>query len=185
MNGLKQLIAKEQTENMPSVVNHIRKSVPHSSIAAKIEEGGCQTRVTLNKKDYIIVNLNDGGLYEISKSREGRKADFLFANDAVGNQTPWNKSHMVVLELKGGESRPTVNDFISQFKAGVRLAEKLVSTEFGLTFHLVLVYTENKTEDRIHPNIRRRLGKLSIKFHGKPVHIKTLESGKDLSQALS
>lgn len=185
MNGLKQLTAKAKAETMASVVNHIRASVPRSSVVAKIEEEGCQARVTLDKKDYIIVNLNDGGLYETSKGKEGKKADFLFANDAAGNQTPWNKSHMMVLELKGGESRPTVNDFISQFKAGVRLAEKLVSTEFGLTFHLVLVYTENKTEDRIHPNIRRRLGKLSIKFHGKPVHIKTLESGKDLSQALS
>lgn len=186
MNGLKQLTAKK-TETMASVVNHIRASVPPCSDAAEIEEKGCQVSVTLNKEDYIIVNLNDNELnrlYGTSKSKEGRKADFLFANDATGNKTPWNESRVVVLELKGGESKRTVNDFISQLKAGAKLAEKLVPTEFESIFHLVLVYTENKTEDRIPPRDRKRLGRLPIECHGKSVYIKTLKSGKDLSKAL-
>lgn len=121
---------------------------------------------------------------ELQRARGGRKADFLFANDAIGNKTPWNKSRVVVLELKGGESKPIVNDFISQLKAGAKLAEKLVPIEFGPIFHLVLVYTENKTGNRIPPRDRRRLGRLPIECHGKSVYIKTLKSGKDLSKAL-
>lgn len=170
---------------MASIVNHIKASVPPSSVAAKIEEEGCKAHVTLNKKDYIIVDLNDDGLYKTSESRRGRKADFLFAKDATENQTPWNKPHVVVLELKSGESKLTVNDFVSQLKAGTKLAEELVPAKFKLTFRVFLVHTENTTGNRIPPKDRRRLGKRPIEFHGKPVYIQTLQSGKNLSEALS
>lgn len=80
MNGLKQLTAKK-TETMASVVNHIRASVPPCSNAAEIEEKGCQVNVTLNKEDYIIVNLNNNELnrlYGTSKSKGGEESGFSF-----------------------------------------------------------------------------------------------------------
>lgn len=188
MNGLKQLIVKEKTETMASIVNDIWASVPARSVAEKIEEEGCKARVTLNKNDYIIVNLDDdelNGSYGSSKRKGDKRADFLFANDATGNKTPWNESHVAVLELKGGESKLTLNNFISQIQAGAELVEKFVPIKFAKTFRPVLVYTENKTEDRISTRDHRRLKKRLIKFHDKQKSITTLKSGENISKVFS
>ena len=174
---------------MTSLVNHIKAFAPSSSVATKIIEKGCEVRVTLTQNN-IIINLNDGKLLDkLSRSSGEKKADFIFANDAEGTERPWNKSRVVVIELKGGKSSLSINPIVEQIRAGTQMAEQLIPSTFTVTFRPVLVYTEIKngnseTRKRIQPRDRKRLGRAPIIFHGKKAYIKTLESGEHLSKAL-
>lgn len=174
---------------MTSLVNHIKAFAPSSSIATKIIENKCEVRVTPTQNN-IIVNLDDDKLLDkLSRSSSTRRADFIFANDATGEERPWSKSHVVVIELKGGISSLSVNPIVDQIKAGTQMAEQLIPNTFKVTFRPVLVYTEIKngnseTRKRIQPRDRKRLGRAPIIFHGKKAYIKTLESGEHLSKAL-
>ena len=190
MSGLKLPTARESKAGMTSLVNHIKASAPSSSIATKIIENECEVRVKPNQNN-IIVNLNDGKLLDkLSRSSSEKRADFIFANDATGKQSPWSKSHVVVIELKGGKSSLSINPIIEQIKAGAQMAEQLISDTYEVVFHPILVYTQTEDENagannkRIHPKGRKRLGKTPIKFHDKQECIQTLRSGNYLSKAL-
>jgi len=190
MNGLKLPTAKESNIVMNSLVNHIKASVPTSSIATKIVENECEARVTLTQNN-IIINLNDGKLLDkLSRSSDEKKADFIFANDAEGTERPWNKSRVVVIELKGGKSSLSINPIVEQIKAGAQIAEQLIPDTYKVVFHPILVYTQTEDENagtnnkRIHPGDRKRLKKQPITFHDKKAYIKTLKSGEHLSKAL-
>lgn len=174
---------------MTPLVNHIKASAPSSSITTKIIENECEVRVKPNQNN-IIVNLDDGKLLDkLSRSSSEKRADFIFANDATGKQNPWSKSHVVVIELKGGKSSLSINPIVEQIKAGTQMAEQLIPNTFKVTFRPVLVYTEtedrnSETRKRIQPRDRKRLGRAPITFHDKKAYIKTLKSGEHLSKAL-
>lgn len=175
---------------MTSLVNHIKAFAPSSSIATKIIENECEVRVKPNQNN-IIVNLDDGKLLDkLSRSSSEKRADFIFANDATGKQSPWSKSHVVVIELKGGKSSLSINPIVEQIKAGAQIAEQLIPDTYKVVFHPILVYTQTEDENagtnnkRIHPGDRKRLKKQPITFHDKKAYIKTLKSGEHLSKAL-
>ena len=188
MNGLKLPTARQSSMLMTSLVKHIMSVVPASSISTKIIENECQVRVTSNQNN-IIIDLNEDLLYESLKIFSEKRADFIFANDAVEGEIPWNKSHVAVIELKGGESSLSINPIIAQIEAGAKLAERFIPGTYKVCFRPILVYTQaghgnSGANKRIHPKARKRLSRKLIKFHADEVFIKTLRSGDYLSKAL-
>ena len=188
MNGLKLPTARQSNMAMISLVKHIMSVVPASSISTKIIENECEVRVTLNQNN-IIIDLNEDLLYESLKISDEKRADFIFANDAEGEKKPWNKSHVAVIELKGGESSLSINPIIAQIEAGTKLAEQLIPDTYEVCFLPILVYTQaghgnSGANKRIHPKARKRLSRKLIKFHADEVFIKTLRSGDYLSKSL-
>lgn len=141
----------------------------------KISKEGCQLLLdSKSMPNHIIIDLDHP---TAPSSTLPNKCDYIFASDSSGNISPWSKPWILPIELKSSDA--SITKIEAQLKSGTAIIQKVISPNTSVKFRPVVALGKG-----LHRNKKRHLSRTTIKFHGKPHSIESINCGDPLSKAL-